>query len=205
MQRGARRVESWFDRLVAMERRGGHGAVGDLESEHDLLTLEAVGGELGGGLVARRGLVDDRELVDDAVVDVENIIRRLRENLHRPVPRPINKVIFDASREVRSGIVYSTFIIVLVFVPLFAIPGLEGGRRSVDGRHRRAQRLRTRARPAAALQRREDAEHEHRGDRVQDEIPTLALAAPGFPELVEEVDLGHWSVPFAASIAFACA
>lgn len=66
------------------------------------------------------------ELVDDAVVDVENILRRLRENRRLPYPRPVDTVIFEASREVRSGIVYSTVIIVLVFVPLFAIPGLEG-------------------------------------------------------------------------------
>jgi HME family heavy-metal exporter len=66
------------------------------------------------------------ELVDDAVVDVENILRRLRGNrlLHRP--RPAIAVIADASQEVRSGIVYSTVIIILVFVPLFAIPGIEG-------------------------------------------------------------------------------
>lgn len=66
------------------------------------------------------------ELVDDAVVDVENIFRRLRENRLLAVPRPAIEVIAAASQEVRSGIVYSTLIIVLVFVPLFAIPGIEG-------------------------------------------------------------------------------
>jgi HME family heavy-metal exporter len=66
------------------------------------------------------------ELVDDAVVDVENILRRLRENRKRLFRRPVNDVIVDASQEVRSGIVYSTLIIILVFVPLFAIPGIEG-------------------------------------------------------------------------------
>ena len=66
------------------------------------------------------------ELVDDAVVDVENIYRRLAENRQRAVPRPALTVIADASQEIRSGIVYSTIIIVLVFVPVFAIPGLEG-------------------------------------------------------------------------------
>ncbi len=65
------------------------------------------------------------ELVDDAVVDVENILRRLREN-RRGARRPALAVIADASQEVRSGIVYSTLIIILVFVPLFAIPGVEG-------------------------------------------------------------------------------
>ncbi|MDI4665645.1 CusA/CzcA family heavy metal efflux RND transporter [Xanthobacter autotrophicus] len=66
------------------------------------------------------------ELVDDAVVDVENIFRRLRENAAASVPRPVFDVVVAASREVRSGIVYATLIIVLVFVPLFALPGIEG-------------------------------------------------------------------------------
>ncbi|MFS8038916.1 efflux RND transporter permease subunit [Xanthobacter sp. AM11] len=66
------------------------------------------------------------ELVDDAVVDVENIFRRLRENTAAAVPRPVFDVVVAASREVRSGIVYATLIIVLVFVPLFALPGIEG-------------------------------------------------------------------------------
>ena len=66
------------------------------------------------------------ELVDDAVVDVENILRRLRGNRLLRRPRSAIAVIADASQEVRSGIVYSTVIIILVFVPLFAIPGIEG-------------------------------------------------------------------------------
>lgn len=66
------------------------------------------------------------ELVDDAVVDVENIYRRLRDNARLPRPRPLLEVVADASIEVRSGIIYATFIIVLVFVPLFALSGIEG-------------------------------------------------------------------------------
>ncbi len=66
------------------------------------------------------------ELVDDAVVDVENILRRLKENRVLPDPRPVLEVIAAASQEVRSGIVYATMIIVLVFVPLFALSGIEG-------------------------------------------------------------------------------
>lgn len=66
------------------------------------------------------------ELVDDAVVDVENILRRLKENRTFPDPRPVLEVIAAASQEVRSGIVYATMIIVLVFVPLFALSGIEG-------------------------------------------------------------------------------
>ena len=66
------------------------------------------------------------ELVDDAVVDVENIFRRLRENRERGDPRTVFDVVVAASQEVRSGIVYATMIIVLVFVPLFALSGIEG-------------------------------------------------------------------------------
>ncbi|MBI2380282.1 MAG: efflux RND transporter permease subunit [Gammaproteobacteria bacterium] len=66
------------------------------------------------------------ELVDDAVVDVENILRRLKENRALPTPRPVLDVVLAASVEVRSGIVYATAIVVLVFVPLFALPGIEG-------------------------------------------------------------------------------
>ena len=66
------------------------------------------------------------ELVDDAVVDVENIFRRLRENREQGNPRSTFEVIVAASQEVRSGIVYATMIIVLVFVPLFALSGIEG-------------------------------------------------------------------------------
>jgi CzcA family heavy metal efflux pump len=65
-------------------------------------------------------------LVDDAVVDVENILRRLKENRARPDPRPVLEVIAAASQEVRSGILYATIIIVLVFLPLFALSGIEG-------------------------------------------------------------------------------
>lgn len=66
------------------------------------------------------------ELVDDAVVDVENIFRRLRENREQGEPRSTFEVVVSASQEVRSGIVYATAIIILVFVPLFALSGIEG-------------------------------------------------------------------------------
>ncbi|MDX2266192.1 MAG: efflux RND transporter permease subunit [Hyphomicrobiales bacterium] len=66
------------------------------------------------------------ELVDDAVVDVENIIRRLKQNAALPNPSAPLEVIAKASQEVRSGIVYATMIIILVFVPLFALSGIEG-------------------------------------------------------------------------------
>jgi CzcA family heavy metal efflux pump len=66
------------------------------------------------------------ELVDDAIVDVENIFRRLRENRHSKNPVHPLQVVFQASVEVRNSIVYSTMIVVLVFVPLFALSGMEG-------------------------------------------------------------------------------
>jgi HME family heavy-metal exporter len=66
------------------------------------------------------------ELVDDAVVDVENVLRRLKENRLLAKPRSVLGVIAAASIEVRSGVVYATLIVVLVFIPLFALPGIEG-------------------------------------------------------------------------------
>ncbi|SPA30262.1 Multidrug transporter AcrB [Cupriavidus taiwanensis] len=66
------------------------------------------------------------ELVDDAIVDVENIQRRLRQRAAVDNPAPVLETIWRASVEVRSGIVYATLVVVLVFVPLFALPGIEG-------------------------------------------------------------------------------
>jgi len=65
------------------------------------------------------------ELVDDALVDVENVLRRLKERKPKGVPAII-KVIAAACNEVRSGVVVATMVVVLVFVPLFALPGIEG-------------------------------------------------------------------------------
>jgi CzcA family heavy metal efflux pump len=67
-------------------------------------------------------------LVDDAIIDVENVFRRLKENHHLPEAerRPALRVIYDASREIRASIVNATLIIIVVFLPLFFLGGVEG-------------------------------------------------------------------------------
>ena len=65
------------------------------------------------------------ELVDDAVVDVENILRRLRQRAASGQPLSVRETVIAASLEVRTAIVYATLIIALVFVPHFALPGIE--------------------------------------------------------------------------------
>jgi len=66
------------------------------------------------------------EVVDDAVIDVENIARRLRENRRSDHPLPIGDVILNASLEVRGSVVYATFAVILVFLPVVMLPGLAG-------------------------------------------------------------------------------
>lgn len=68
------------------------------------------------------------ELVDDAIVDIENVFRRLRENalLPKEEQRSSLKVVFESSKEVRNSIVYATILVALVFVPLILMPGVDG-------------------------------------------------------------------------------
>ena len=88
---------------------------------------EVIGRELSINVMTLGGLaVAMGELVDDAIVDVENIYRRLNENNARPEPRPALLVVYEASREIRSAIVFGTAVVILVFLPLFAMSGVEG-------------------------------------------------------------------------------
>ena len=76
-----------------------------------------------GGLAIATGA-----LVDDAIIDVENVVRRLRENAAGPVDarRPAAAVVRDATLEIRTSIVFATIIIVLVFLPILGLSGIEG-------------------------------------------------------------------------------
>ena len=74
-----------------------------------------------GGIAVAMG-----ELVDDAIVDVENIFRRLRQNSSLANPKPAIRVVYEASSEIRSSVVFGTAVVILVFMPLFALSGVEG-------------------------------------------------------------------------------
>ncbi|GAA5126258.1 efflux RND transporter permease subunit [Luteolibacter yonseiensis] len=74
-----------------------------------------------GGFAVAIGVV-----VDDAIIDVENIVRRLRENATLAVPKPYASVILDASVEVRGAIVYATLIVMAAFIPVFMLGGIQG-------------------------------------------------------------------------------
>ena len=90
-----------------------------------VIILNRFGGTLNtltlGGLAIAIG-----EVVDDAIIDVENILRRLRENALLPEPRSAFQVVFDASMEVRSSVVYATFVVAIVFVPVLMMSGIQG-------------------------------------------------------------------------------
>ncbi len=74
-----------------------------------------------GGLAIALG-----EVVDDAIIDTENIFRRLRENRLLASPKPVSEVVYSASMEVRGSVVYASFIVALVFVPLLTLGGVAG-------------------------------------------------------------------------------
>ncbi len=74
-----------------------------------------------GGLAAVLGVV-----VDDAIITVENILRRLRENLTLAPPRPLAGVVLNATLEVRNSVVHATFVVAMVFVPVLTMTGLQG-------------------------------------------------------------------------------
>ena len=92
-----------------------------------ILVLRGMGATLNtmtlGGLAIAIGA-----LVDDAIIDVENVVRRLRENQARPEAerRSARDIVRDATLEIRSSIVFATFIIILVFLPVFGLSGVEG-------------------------------------------------------------------------------
>ena len=74
-----------------------------------------------GGLVIALG-----EVVDDAIIDTENIFRRLRENKQKKNPESPFKIIINASMEVRHSIIYATLIVIIAFSPLLFLPGIAG-------------------------------------------------------------------------------
>lgn len=90
-----------------------------------VLILDAFGVSLNtmtlGGFAVAIGVV-----VDDAIIDVENILRRLRENAVLAAPRALWRVVLEASIEVRSAVVYATFIVAVVFLPVLTMSGLQG-------------------------------------------------------------------------------
>lgn len=90
-----------------------------------IIVLNALGASINtmtlGGLAIAIG-----EVADDAIIDVENILRRLRENRIRPQPSSIAKVVFSSSWEVRGAVTYATFIVALVFLPVLSLSGVAG-------------------------------------------------------------------------------
>lgn len=105
------------------------------------ITLTAIPLSLAGAILVLRGMgatlntmtlgglaIATGALVDDAIIDVENVVRRLRENQRRPPEerRSARDIVRDATLEINSSIVFATLIIILVFLPVFGLSGVEG-------------------------------------------------------------------------------
>jgi CzcA family heavy metal efflux pump len=90
-----------------------------------IIVLERLGLSLNtltlGGLAIALG-----EVVDDAIIDVENIARRVRLNRQQATPAPAARVVYEASLEVRHSVVYATFVVALVFTPVLTMGGVQG-------------------------------------------------------------------------------
>ena len=124
---GHRAVPVPAERSHDVHHAHGHSAV----ARHHAVVFQLVGVVTGtdlsinvmtlGGIAVAMG-----ELVDDAIVDVENIFRRLTENNASANPKPAILVVYEASREIRSAIVFGTPVVILAFLPLFALSGVEG-------------------------------------------------------------------------------
>jgi CzcA family heavy metal efflux pump len=139
-------IETAIDNMIAALRDGGLLVVLVVvlflaNGRAAAITLTAIPLSLAGAILVLRGMgatlntmtlgglaIAIGALVDDAIIDVENVVRRLRENHSRPPEerRLAREIVRDATLEIRSSIVFATLIIILVFLPVFGLSGVEG-------------------------------------------------------------------------------